>query len=94
MAVSDYPSKLVLVGYFLQEQEAGSVEKRDKFSQEIFDRYNDHIKAACAAATPPLVDPSAEARALMALMATGAKGGTNKRRAENAVEGYLIHRGW
>jgi len=94
MPVSDYPSKIILVGYFIQEQEAGSVDERDEFSQEIFDRYNAHIEAACAAATPPLVAPSPEARALMAVMAEHAKGSTNKRRAENAVEGYLIHRGW
>jgi hypothetical protein len=94
MAVSDYPSKLVLVGFFVQEQEAGSTEDRDAFSQEIFDRYDHHIVAACRAAEPPLPDPSAEARALMAIMAEHAKGGTPKRRAENAVEAYLIHRGW
>ena len=94
MPVTDYPSKIVLAGYFIQEQEAGTVEERDEFSQEIFDRYNDHIIAACAAAEPPLSDPSAEARALMAIMAEHAKGGTPKRRAGDAVEAYLIHRGW
>jgi hypothetical protein len=94
MPVTDYPSKIVLVGYFIQEQEAGTVREREEFSQEIFDRYNAHIVTACAAAEPPLVDPSAEARALMAIMAEKAKGGTGKRRAENAVEAYLIHRGW
>ena len=94
MAVSDYPSKLVLVGFFIQEQKAGSTEQRERFGQEIFDRYDHHILAACAAATPPLDDPSPEARALMAVMATKAKGGTRKKQAENAVEAYLIHRGW
>jgi len=43
---------------------------------------------------PPLEDPSPEARALMAVMALHAKGGTNERRAGNAVQAYLIHRGW
>lgn len=94
MAVTDYPSKLVLVGFFIQEQEAGTTEERDAFSQEIFDKFDAHIVAACKAAEPPLPDPSAEARALMALMALHAPGSTNKRRAQNAVEGYLIHRGW
>ena len=127
MPVTDYPSKIVLAGYFIQEQEAGTVEHlelvatddplqhrqarrlpdgedverlrgrgphRAEFSQEIFDRYNDHLIAACAAAQPPLPEPSAEARALMAIMAEHAKGGTPKRRAGDAVEAYLIHRGW
>src|SRR5262245_56089848 len=94
MATSDYPSKLVLVGYFIQKQEAETVDERDEFSQELFDRYDAHILAACAAAQPPLVDPSPEARALMALMAEHAEGSTSKRRAQNAVEAYLIHRGW
>jgi hypothetical protein len=94
MPVSDYPSKVILVGYFLKEQEAGSVEARGEFSQELFDKFDKHITAACEAAVPPLADPSPEARALMAVMARHAKGGTNERRAGNAVEAYLIHRGW
>lgn len=94
MPVTDYPSKIVLIGYFMQEQEAGTVAEREEFSQEIFYRYNTHILTACAGAEPPLPDPSAEARALMAIMAERAEGGTAKRRAGNAVEAYLIHRGW
>ena len=94
MSVTDYPSRIVLVGYFIQEQDAGTIEERQEFSQEIFDRYNAHIIAACAAAEPPLLDPSAEARALMAIMAEHAKGGTARRRAGHAVEAYLVHRGW
>ena len=92
MADSDYPSKIVLVGFFIQEQEAGTTEERAQFSQEIFDDYDDHIVEACAAATPPL-DPSAEARALMAIMALHAPG-NKKKQAQNAVAAYLVHRGW
>lgn len=94
MPASDYPSKVILVGYFIQEKEAGTNEERAEFNQELFDRFDRHIKAACAAAEPPLADPSPEARALMAVMALHARGGTNERRAGNAVEAYLIHRGW
>lgn len=94
MPVSDYPSRIVLMGFFIQEQEAGSAAERETFGQEIFDRYNNHILAACAAATPPLDDPSPEARAIIAVMATKAKGGARKKQAEHAVEAYLIHRGW
>ena len=94
MPASDYPSKVILVGYFIQEQEAGTIEERDEFDQELFDKFDKHIKAACAAAQPPLEGPSPEARALMAVMALHARGGTNERRAGNAVQAYLIHRGW
>jgi hypothetical protein len=94
MPASDYPSKVILVGYFIQEQEAGTTEERDEFDQELFDKFDKHIKAACAAAQPPLESPSPEARALMAVMALHARGGTNERRAGNAVQAYLIHRGW
>jgi hypothetical protein len=93
MAASDYPAKIVLVGYFIQEGEAGTADERAEFGQELFDRYDDHILDACAAAEPPLEDPSAEARALMAVMALHAKG-NKKQQAQRAVEAYLIHRGW
>lgn len=94
MPISDYPSKVILVGFFIQEQEAGTAEERDEFNQELFDKFDKHIKAACAAAQPPLEDPSPEARALMAVMAQHGPGGTSERRAKRAVEAYLVHRGW
>jgi hypothetical protein len=62
------------IGFFVQEQKAGDTADREEFSQEIFDRYDADIVAACNAAEPPLPDPSAEARALMAIMAEHAKG--------------------
>ena len=93
MPVSDYPSKNILVGFFIQEQEAGTVAERDQFSQELFDKFNQHIVDACLAATPPL-DASADARSLMALMAQHAPGGTGKKQAQNAVAAYLEYRGW
>ena len=49
------------------------------------------IAQLCAAATPP-IDPSAEARALIAIMALNAPGNKRKQ-AQNAVEAYLVHRG-
>lgn len=91
MADTDYPSKLILVAFFVQEQQAGTREERDALSQELFDRYDAHITTMCAAAVPP-IDPSAEARALMAIMANHAPG-NKKKQAQNAVEAYLVHRG-
>jgi hypothetical protein len=91
MANSDYPSKLILLAFFVQEQEAGTRDLRDEFSQELFDAYDAHIVELCAAVTPP-IEPSEEARALMAIMAFHAPG-NKKKQAQNAVEAYLIHRG-
>lgn len=91
MATTDYPSKLILVAFFVQEQKAGTREERDELSQELFDAYDAQIVKLCSEATPP-IDPSAEARAIMAIMAAHAKGNT-KKQSQSAVEAYLIHRG-
>jgi hypothetical protein len=91
MADTDYPSKLILLAFFVQEQEAGTKEDRDEFSQELFDTYDELITDLCDEATPP-IEPSAEARALMAIMAFHAPGSA-KKQAERAVGAYLIHRG-
>ena len=58
MAVSDYPGRTMLVGFFIQKQDAGTTAQREQYSQELFDKFDAHIVAACNAATPP-VDPSA-----------------------------------
>ena len=34
MADTDYPSKLILLAFFVQEQKAGTKDERDEFSQE------------------------------------------------------------
>jgi len=92
MADTDYPSKLILVAFFIQEQKAGTKDERDEFSQELFDTYDALITDLCNDATPP-IDPSAEARALMAIMAFHAAPSNKKKQAEAAVGAYLIHRG-
>jgi hypothetical protein len=91
MADTDYPSKLILLAFFVQEQEAGTAGDRLEFSQELFDDYDATIVELCAQATPP-IDPSADARGLMAIMASHAPG-SKKKQAQHAVAAYLIHRG-
>jgi|SoiMethySBSTD1v2_1073268.scaffolds.fasta_scaffold941144_2 hypothetical protein len=93
MPESDYPGRAILVGFFIQKQEAGSVAQRDQFSQELFDKFNDHIVAACRQATPP-VDPSPRVRASLAVMAQNAPGGSNAAKARRAVQAYLTFRGF
>jgi hypothetical protein len=93
MAVSDYPGRTVLVAFFFQNQQAGTVQQRQKFSDELFGKFDAHIVAALAAATPP-VDPSPRVRGSIAVMAQNAPGGNNGVKARNAVRAYLEFRGF
>jgi hypothetical protein len=93
MAVSDYPGRTVLLGFFFENQEAGTAADRAQFSQEIFDKFDAPIVAACAAATPPL-DPTARIRATIAVLAQNAPGSNNGVKARRAVQAYLAFRGF
>ena len=83
----------MLVGFFVENQDAGTAQQRDQFSQELFDKFNDAIIAACAAAQPPL-DPSPRIRAAIAVMAQNAPGSNNGVKARRAVQAYLVFRGF
>ncbi|MDH4064263.1 MAG: hypothetical protein OEW19_07660 [Acidobacteriota bacterium] len=89
---SDYPSRIVLLGFFVQNQTAGTPEQRETFSNDLFTRFDGHIVTACASGG--LTDPSADARAIMAVMALNAPGASPKTRAGNAVKAYLAYRGF
>jgi hypothetical protein len=93
MPVSDYRGRIVLVGFFVQNQEAGTAPRRQKFSDELFGKFDAHIVAALAAATPP-VEPSASVRGSIAVMAQNAPGSNNGVKARNAVRAYLEFRGF
>ena len=93
MSSSVFQAARILVGFFIQKQEAGTLAQRDQFSQELFDKFNDHILAACSQATPP-VDPSPRVRASLAVMAQNAPGGSNAAKARRAVQAYLTFRGF
>jgi hypothetical protein len=93
MPAHDYPGRTTLIGLFVERQDAGTAQQRDQFSQELFDKFDAHIVAACAAATPPL-DPSADVRAAIAVMAQNAAGGNNGVKARRAVAAYLTFRGF
>jgi hypothetical protein len=87
---SDYLSKYVLVAYYAQEQDAGTKEEREKFSEDIFARFDHHIVAAAEQAG---VELSVESRSIMAVLATRAPGASPKSRAGQAVRAYLEYRG-
>ena len=87
---SDYPSKFIILGYFVDKQEAGSGEERREWSDDLFDRYDKHIVEACKGT--PVQDPSDEARAIMAIMALNAPGKQAPTKAKNAVAAYVAYR--
>ena len=89
---SDYPGRTVLVGFFIENQEAGTAAEREKFSNDLFGLFDAHIVKACAAVTPPIT-PTARIRASLALMAHHAKGANEKIKAGRAVQAYMEFRG-
>ena len=93
MPVSDYPGRIVLVGFSFENQNAGTAQQRKQFSEELFGKFDTHIVAGLAAATPP-VDPSARVHGSIAVMAQNAPGSNNGVKARNAVQAYLAFRGF
>ena len=90
---SDYPGRTVLIGYFVENQDAGTVQDREQFSDDLFDSFDAHIVEACAEAQPPL-DPSPRIRAAIAVMAQNAPGSNKRVKARRAVQAYLTFRGF
>lgn len=88
---SDYLAKIVLIGFYQQNQKAGTKAERDAFSEDIFTRYNDHILEAAVQAG---VEVSDEARSIMAVLASMAPGASPKARAGRAVTAYFEYRGF
>jgi hypothetical protein len=88
---SDYLAKIVLIGFYQQNQKAGTKDERDEFSEDIFRRYNDHIIDAALQAG---VEVSEEARSIMAVLASMAPGASPKIRAGKAVTAYFEYRGF
>ena len=89
---SDYPGRTILLGYFVENQEAGTAAERQQFSNDLFDSFDAHIVKACAAVSPP-IDPSPRIRATIAVMAQHATGANNKIKSGRAVQAYLTFRG-
>lgn len=87
---SDYLAKIVLIGFYGENQKAGTKEERDEFAEDIFARFDRHIVEAAARAGLEL---SEESRSIMAVLATMAPGASPKSRAGEAVKAYLEYRG-
>lgn len=85
-----YESKFVLIGYFSENQEAGTVDERDQFSQDVENRFDQHITTAAQQAGLVLSD---ESRSIIAMLATMAPGASPKTKAGQAVRAYVEYRG-
>jgi len=85
-----YESKYVLIAYFNENQEAGTIDERDQFSQDVENRFDQHITTAAQQAGLPLSD---ESRSIIAMMATMAPGASPKTKAGQAVRAYVEYRG-
>lgn len=89
---SDYPGRTILVGYFIENSDAGTPAERQQFSDDLFDSFDAHIVKACAAVNPP-IDPSPPIRATIAVMAQHAPGANSRAKANRGVQAYLTFRG-
>jgi hypothetical protein len=87
---SDYQAKYILIGFYNENQSAGTSEDRAQWSEDAFTRYDRHIVEACVAAG---LEPSVEARSIMAVLASMAPGTAPKTQARQAVKTYLEYRG-
>ena len=85
-----YESKFVLIGYFSENQDAGTVDERDQFSQDVENRFDQHITTAAQQAGLTL---SEESRSIIAMMAIMAPGASSKTKAGQAVKAYVEYRG-
>lgn len=85
-----YEAKFVLLGYFSQNQTAGTQQDREQFRDDAFNRFDHHIVAAAQQAGVALSD---ESRSIIAMMATMAPGTAPKTKAGQAVKAYVEYRG-
>jgi hypothetical protein len=89
---SDYPPTIVALGFYIQNQSAGTQKERDAFGEELFDAYDAHIVAAWARIAPTETQ-SRHSRALQAVMALNSAGGSLRAQALAAVRAFQVIRG-
>lgn len=85
-----YEGKFVLLGFFSQNQTAGTAQQRDQFRDDAFNRFDQHITDAAQQAGLTLSD---ESRSIIAMIATMAPGAAPKTKAGQAVKAYVEYRG-
>jgi hypothetical protein len=88
---SDYPPELILIGYYIQNQDPGTTAQRSQFSQDLFDMFNGEIVTAAGGVAPP-IGLTPQLRASLAMMAAHAPGGISQQ-AQTAVAAYVAFRG-
>jgi hypothetical protein len=85
-----YEAKFVLLGFFSQNQKAGTLQEREQFRDDAFNRFDQHITDAAQQAGLALSD---ESRSIIAMLATMAPGSAPKTKAGQAVRAYVEYRG-
>ena len=85
-----YEAKFVLLGFFSQNQTAGTAQQRDQFRDDAANRFDQHITDAAQQAGLTLSD---ESRSIIAMLATMAPGTAPKTKAGQAVRAYVEYRG-
>lgn len=85
-----YEAKFVLLGFFSQNQKAGTLQEREQFRDDVFNRFDQHITDAAQQAGVTLSD---ESRSIIAMLATMAPGSAPKTKAGQAVKAYVEYRG-
>ena len=85
-----YEGKFVLLGFFSQNQTAGTPQDRDRFRDDAFNRFDQHITDAAQQAGLTLSD---ESRSIIAMLATMAPGAAPRTKAGQAVRAYVEYRG-
>lgn len=85
-----YEAKFVLLGFYSQNKSAGTLQEREQFRDNAFNRFDQHITDAAAEAGLTLSD---ESRSIIAMLATMATGAAPKTKAGQAVRAYIEYRG-
>lgn len=85
-----YEAKFVLLAFFSQNQNAGTLQARNQFRDDAFNRYDQHITTLAGDAGLTLTD---ESRSIIAMLATMAPGASPKTQAGQAVRAYVEYRG-
>jgi len=81
----EYVEEYMLLAFFAENQKAGTEKQRDKFTETLFDDYDDEIRATGAQAGVPITK---DARSVMAALARMSPGNDIEAQVGSAVSAY------
>ena len=82
---SDYLGPIVALGYYAGHRKIGTQAERDRWSNDLYRRYDGPIRTAATQAGVPV---NVENRSIMAVLARLSPGNSASRRAGRAVAAY------